>query len=1418
MAATIIFVLAFLQQSPSEISLGDPVQGTVNDSSTIVQTPTLDANYTTAPTKGISYTFAVPQTGNYFINLHSFSFDAYLVLKNAAGELIAEDDDSLLRTHSQLAVRLNAGTDYQVTACALHGKRGDFELLIAAGNPNKPLPKDEWNAEALDRSLEIEFLSQTDGPKSESVCKAIKNLANLNYQNGSYQDSLSGFEKLLAIREETVGSENLEVGEILNSIAFLHRALDDSKGGIPYAERALAVRQNSVGQKHAQVASSLDLLGTLYQSIGDLAKAKNLLNESLAIYKEIAGEDSLSAGTAIASLASIHSDLAEFEKANELYLQAFAIFENSYGPDHLQTALLSGNYGLFLGNIGDATGSEPWLRRAYEACLKILGPDHPNTSISLANFAISFVNQGRYQEAIPLFESALVTSKKQFGPRHPSTALTLNNLATALFSAGRRPEALPIMEEVVSIYEEAYGSDSPQIVFALDGLATMLNDSGKMDRALELLQRALAITEKTLGREHPDVANILSNIWTNQMARGKLNESKSLAEREIKILAKAYGPENARTATAYEHLGETLQAMGDKEGALTHFELSLKVRMKVQGMDHPDTSRSLISLGDYYLQNGNIDQALKYLQPALLASEKLLGPNHPQVATICSQMGNAYRSKGQLGEARSALERCLQINEELLGEDHIATAKATGNLALLLMEFGNLEEAEKLFRRTLDIMIKVEGRDGLQVAVAMSNYALFLIDRGDLEAARPLNMKALAIIEKVFGPGHSKTSTSLNNLALQFEAEGNLPEALKYLQRAQGILEKTKGPEHPATAHGLGNLAVLLLNMGDKRAALPLQERALAIMENTFGTGHYATTSAMKNLALIHQGIDNHVTALDLFIRSIRSSMDHLDRELPNLTEAGRLQLLRLSSNPENLIASNFKQDGSRTEEVYAVFLQWKGKATRLLQSNIQMGRIHLSDEMLAKKSRMQILSKSLSQLIMLPLSEQETGHSQMIGEMRQERLALERDLNRALKLDQVLATPTVQEIQAQMDPGTVLLDFFVGRSVFVWILPSEGPPRMGHLASTEELTELQAEFLAASALRGGRTLGAEEVDPGKEFFDLVWAPLVEAVGDAETVIICPDGFLCELPFGILQEADGSYLLEKHKFLYLADATQAALVQARAADKEGSLLAVGGVNYFRRDEAPTDSSKESATSTRSRIGSSWSSLPSTRDELRTLNDLHDFVLEWQAPMAVVEGKAATEERIRKELPGKRYIHIATHGYFEPDHLPSLLLDAEEKQAKAELGEQIQAVGLLPGLLSGLVFAGVNGEPDPNRDDGYLSAEEIQYLDLSACDMVVLSACETALGSARAGEGLMSLRRSFSVAGAETVVSSLWKVDDQATAVLMKDFYTNLWAKGMPGGDALHQAKLRMLRRNRMENAGDAMPHTWGAFVLSGNWK
>jgi CHAT domain-containing protein len=164
--------------------------------------------------------------------------------------------------------------------------------------------------------------------------------------------------------------------------------------------------------------------------------------------------------------------------------------------------------------------------------------------------------------------------------------------------------------------------------------------------------------------------------------------------------------------------------------------------------------------------------------------------------------------------------------------------------------------------------------------------------------------------------------------------------------------------------------------------------------------------------------------------------------------------------------------------------------------------------------------------------------------------------------------------------------------------------------------------------------------------------------------------------------------------------------------------------------------------------------------------------------------------------------------------------------------------LNPGLLSGLAFAGANMEPEAGKDDGVLTALEVSALDLSQVDTVVLSACETGLGQVAGGEGLLGLQRAFQVAGAKTVVASLWKVPDAATSRLMQRFYENLWQKKLGKLAALREAQIYLLRdqdksrdgnrdkENRgltligdqPDDAGALSPFYWAAFVLSGDWR
>jgi CHAT domain-containing protein len=357
-----------------------------------------------------------------------------------------------------------------------------------------------------------------------------------------------------------------------------------------------------------------------------------------------------------------------------------------------------------------------------------------------------------------------------------------------------------------------------------------------------------------------------------------------------------------------------------------------------------------------------------------------------------------------------------------------------------------------------------------------------------------------------------------------------------------------------------------------------------------------------------------------------------------------------------------------------------------------------------------------------------------------------------------------------------------------------------------------------------------------------------------KTIIISPDSFLGAFPFEAIQGKDRNYLLEDHAFVYLQDA--ASLVRiARQAKEDGgpasskiepSLLVVGDVDYQRRGDLawqkPTsgDDSKEGyATKLLARadvkrsFSSSWDRLPGTGHESETILRLHGTAFEKGVDRLALHGADASEERLKAELPRFEVVHLATHGFFNPKGLPSLW---EQAGREADLGmmmtpEGKRLVGMLPGLLSGLVLSGVNSPADHAREDGFLTAEELAWLDLSMVDLVVLSACETGLGTPIAGEGVIGLNRSLRQAGAKAVISSLWKVDDFATQNMFSAFYRRMWIEHMGAAEALRQVKLDMLHgRILPTKAGKergvekpkrkvkdyAYPYYWASFVYWGN--
>jgi CHAT domain-containing protein len=226
------------------------------------------------------------------------------------------------------------------------------------------------------------------------------------------------------------------------------------------------------------------------------------------------------------------------------------------------------------------------------------------------------------------------------------------------------------------------------------------------------------------------------------------------------------------------------------------------------------------------------------------------------------------------------------------------------------------------------------------------------------------------------------------------------------------------------------------------------------------------------------------------------------------------------------------------------------------------------------------------------------------------------------------------------------------------------------------------------------------------------------------------------------------------------------------------------------------------------------------------------------------GGNANEDRLLTQAANFQTLHIITHGFFaEADPLSVGRLRAEIGQSnQSEHRSDVLLKGLLSSQASGLVMAGAN-HPSDNPDDphdGILRSSEIEASSMQGVDLVVLSACETGLGTVAGGEGLTGLQRAFQIAGARSVVASLWKVDDRATQELMTQFYTNLWVKRQSKIDALRNAQLYLLRnpvlpdgtsltRGEINKEKSVVPDPtntrnttdpffWAAWTLSGDWR
>lgn len=986
------------------------------------------------------------------------------------------------------------------------------------------------------------------------------------------------------------------------------------------------------------------------------------------------------------------------------------------------------------------------------------------------------------------------------------------------------------LERRIAALEEA---DVPlYLAEALSNYANALHNLSRWEEALRFWQRSLEIYEVELGPESEEVIALLGNLGAASYQKGDPQAATEFMGRSLGLYEELLGPQARQTIMARYQLAAARRLAGDLLEARRLLERAVADGEEVFGPDHEDLGPMFNLLAAVAEALAEHREAKRLYLRALSIQEGQPNPDRLQLNVTRNNYAQLLLSLGESYEALQQLEDFVVWAEAELGPRHEFTVNGLNNLAIVRYQVGDKNGAATLLEKVVAIR---EGSRSGQYANNLQNLALIRGELGEKDAALALYQDAVAMWTEALGETHPRTLRARFDLA-DAHAE------LRHTAEARAGYDEVLAALDPRTQPQLiSRIKVLKArhehSLGEHEAALALMDEGLPWIEALLSPKHITCLIERVYRGVILLDLHRDEEAWDQSLRSIEALEEHIDRSLPRLSEIDaffRLEQLRYVLE-SHLGTALLADDPAKSVQAYEGLVHWKGRLGRALLER----RIRASSEATELVERIQEIQSQLSRAAFddNALADAFTAPPN-IAALRDERIRLEREL--ADRLGARPAPPAVRhaDLRAALPPNSAFVDLFVHRPLHRALydengkLVHQGAFNVRHLSAwitrpdregVEHVYLCLLDALEPFLESVQRTLaparGVPVAATGNETLEaaspLLWAPIEEALEGVDTVFISPDGVVGTVPFETLRDADGRYLIETRSFVYVGD-PYSFVTDKRPPQALDSMLTVGNVDFGASEEPPL---REDATPVRlaqaaspdvgrllrARSAAAWSALPGTGSEARAIDTTYRQAYPAQRSL-LLTGAEVSEERLKRELPKHRVAHLATHGFYHPDRLP--FFEDEEAGRLLELN---------PGLRAGLVCSGVNSARLPEQDDGYLTAEEVAWLDLSDVELVVLSACETGVGRPRSGEGLVGVRRAFRLAGAKTVIASLWPVEDASTSVLMQKVYENLFVHDMGRHEALRVAQLFMLRSNR-EKYNEARPDTWGAFVLTGEWR
>ncbi len=942
--------------------------------------------------------------------------------------------------------------------------------------------------------------------------------------------------------------------------------------------------------------------------------------------------------------------------------------------------------------------------------------------------------------------------------------------------------AIKKLSDVILMKEKTITKDRLAIMMDYYELGLLYEERHIYPKAIKNYQKSLEISERFLDKNHIHIGTIDNSLGMMFSENRDFIKAEKYFYKGLKIYKAWFDKDDIEMATFYNNFGTLYKEMREYSKAEKYFKKAIIIEEKHQSDEVVDTYDNL---GLCYQKMRKYKLALNYHKKALKRRKKL---GEEQIAIGYSVLGLYYQDLEDNLKALDYHKKALEIREKRLGKYHIDTSETYHNLGAVYEALKDYKRALEFYKNALEVNEKLLDKNDTDIAIVCNNIASVYNEEGNYTEAEKYISKSIEIKESVLKKDDIELAISYNNRGFILESMKRYNKAFRDYNRSINIYISNLTEKSLEVAIGYNNMASLFSAKKDYNRSLLYLDKTKDILNNLIISRENSIFSTLyNNFGLIYEYLGDYKRAYNSNILSFSIFLNNRDKNFLTLDSNQKSQYLNSFGNRiDNLLNSaylympNSKNIDAIKRDIFGSWLKFKG--TIFENSNILSSIENNSKSDTKIKKSIKELKKLTIRLDNLDNRDIKPKNYQETKEKIKEQIHnIEVNLSKEsprFKEQLNLKNIDYKEIAKNLKPNQLYIDFAKGEDNY-YIFTLDNNNVILERVDKDNIDSNITEFLKinkniAQNINNHKLIEKLKPKTQKILSNLYNLLITKDINKSE-LIISPDGYLNFLPFEALFNGK-KYLIEDYTIKYISSGREFIRQSKRKYGKNSSKVVVfGSPDYeygLEEDEKPKDKTKGGLISTLEGIND-FESLDSSKEI--------EIIKKYYSNIEIYTNKKATVENLMR-IVSPKILHISTHGFFFNDKTI-----------------------LNPMRRSALALTSANDAMFQSNLRGIATALKLSNMELYGTELVVLSACETGLGTPQNAEGVIGLPKAFIQAGAKNVIMSLWSVSERQTALLMEKFYTNV-ANGKEYALALRDAKLEMIEKH---------PYYWSAFIISG---